>query len=33
VEVSAEKKNERAIIFYKNCGFDEDAVLLEYILD
>jgi ribosomal protein S18 acetylase RimI-like enzyme len=29
VEVSTEKSNARARRFYKSCGFDEDAVLLE----
>ena len=29
VEVSTEKANIRAREFYKNCGFEEDAVLLE----
>jgi ribosomal protein S18 acetylase RimI-like enzyme len=29
VEVSTEKSNTRARRFYKSCGFDEDAVLLE----
>ena len=33
IEVSTEKRNERARAFYKKCGFDEDAVLLEYDLD
>jgi ribosomal protein S18 acetylase RimI-like enzyme len=29
IEVSTEKENTKARDFYKNCGFDEDAVLLE----
>ena len=29
VEVSTEKSNARARRFYKSCGFDEEAVLLE----
>ena len=33
LEVSTEKTNTRAREFYKKCGFDEDAVLLERRLD
>lgn len=33
VEVSTEMTNEKARAFYKSCGFEEDAVLLEYDLD
>jgi GNAT superfamily N-acetyltransferase len=33
IEVSTERMNEKARTFYKKCGFDEDAVLLEYDLD
>jgi GNAT superfamily N-acetyltransferase len=33
IEVSTEKTNEKARAFYKKCGFDEDAVLLEYDFD
>ena len=33
VEVSTEITNEKARAFYKSCGFEEDAVLLEYGLD
>jgi ribosomal protein S18 acetylase RimI-like enzyme len=33
IEVSTEKTNVRARGFYKKCGFDEDAVLLEKHLD
>ena len=33
VEVSTEKSNNEARRFYKACGFEEDAVLLEYDLD
>lgn len=33
VEVSTEKNNNRAREFYKKCGFEEDAVLLEIGLD
>jgi len=33
IEVSTERINEKARAFYKKCGFDEDAVLLEYDLD
>jgi len=33
VEVSTEKNNTEARKFYKRCGFEEDAVLLERALD
>jgi ribosomal protein S18 acetylase RimI-like enzyme len=33
VEVSTEKSNTRARRFYRACGFEEDAVLLELDLD
>ena len=33
VEVSTLMRNEKARTFYKKCGFDEDAVLLEMDLD
>ena len=33
LEVSTERTNTRAREFYKKCGFDEDAVLLEKFLD
>ncbi len=33
VEVSTEKSNATARRFYRACGFEEDAVLLEYHLD
>lgn len=33
IEVSTKKSNETARDFYKKCGFDEDAVLLEYDLE
>lgn len=33
IEVSTEKSNTRARDFYKSCGFEEDAVLLEIHLD
>jgi ribosomal protein S18 acetylase RimI-like enzyme len=33
VEVSTEKSNTRARRFYKSCGFNEDAVLMEIDLD
>lgn len=33
VEVSIEKSNEGARAFYKRCGFQEDAVLLEFQID
>jgi GNAT superfamily N-acetyltransferase len=33
IEVSTEKTNKKARAFYKKCGFDEDAVLLECDLD
>ncbi len=33
IEVSTEKTNEKARAFYKKCGFDENAVFLEYELD
>ena len=33
VEVSTEMTNKKARAFYKSCGFEEDAVLLELDLD
>jgi ribosomal protein S18 acetylase RimI-like enzyme len=33
VEVSTEKSNRNARHFYRSCGFEEDAVLLEYNLE